>query len=95
LGEGFSNLFLRAAILLFYLEYYRILFICLPNTLYPRTNSGRIYLGIYTGIVRDYSLYSRLLSRIYTQYFGMEVLLDIRQLELEIIYRLIPNLGTF
>ena len=65
--------------------------------LYLRTNYGGIYLGRYTGIIRDYSLYGRLLIRTYTQCFGIEilVLLDIWQLELETIYYLVPNLGTF
>jgi hypothetical protein len=76
-GEGVMDLFLQAAILVPYLKQYYILFIYLRNTLYPRANGSGIYLGRYTGVIRDYSLYRRLLIRTYTQYFGIEVLRDI------------------
>jgi hypothetical protein len=89
------DLFPRAAILVPYLKYYSILFRYLRNTLHPRTNRGGIHLGMYASVVRGCSLCGRLLIRTYTQGFGMEVLLDMWQLELEIVYRLIPNLGTF
>jgi hypothetical protein len=75
-GEGFSDLFLRAAILVPYLEYRCILFICSPNMLYPRTNCGGIYLGICASVVRGYSLCGHLLIRIYARRFGIEVLRD-------------------
>jgi hypothetical protein len=96
-GEGFSDLVPRAAILLPHLEYRRMLFICPPNTLYPRTNGGGIYLRMCPSVVRGYSLCGRLLDRTHTQGFGIEVLvlLDMRQLELETVYRLVPNLGAF
>jgi hypothetical protein len=91
------DLLLRVAILLPYLEYCYILFICPPKTLYPRTNSSGIYFGICASVIRGYSLCGRLLVRTHAQGFGVEVLvlLDIRQLELETVYRLVPNLGAF
>jgi hypothetical protein len=72
--RDFSNLFLRVANLVPYLEYRYILFIYLLKMLYPRTNGGGIYLGRYTGVIRYYSLCGRFLIRIYTQGFGVEVL---------------------
>jgi hypothetical protein len=72
--EDIMDLFLRAAILIPYLEHYHILFIYLRKTLYPRTNGGGTYLRRYTGVVRGYSLYGRLLIGTYTQGFGVEVL---------------------
>jgi hypothetical protein len=91
-GEGFSDLFPRAAFLAPHLEHRRILFICPPNTLYPRTNRGGMHLGRCAGVVRGRS---RLLIRTHAQGFGMEALPDMRQLELETVYRLVPNLGAF
>jgi hypothetical protein len=95
--RGFSDLFPQAAILVPYLEHSRILFICPPKTLYPRTNGGGIHPGRCAGVVRGCSLCGRLLVRTHAQGFGVEVLvlLDMRQLELETIYRLVPNLGAF
>jgi hypothetical protein len=95
--RGFSDLFPRAAILVPHLEYRRILFICPPKTLYPRMNAGGMYPGRYASVVRGCSLCGRLLVRTHAQGFGVEVLvlLDMRQLELETVYRLVPNLGAF
>jgi hypothetical protein len=73
-GEDFNDFFLQAAILIPHLEHYYILFRYSRNILYPRTNRSRIYLGRYTGIIRDCSLCSYLLIRIYAQRFGIEVL---------------------
>jgi hypothetical protein len=76
-GEDFNNLFPGAAILVPYPKHRYILFRYLPNMLYPRTNYSRIYLGIYTSIIRSYSLCRHLLINIYIQYFEIEVLRDI------------------
>ena len=89
------DLFPRAAILVPHLEHCGILFRCPRNTLYPRTNRGGMHLGICASVVRGYSLCGRLLVRTHAQGFGMEVLLDMWQLELEIIRYLISNLGAF
>jgi hypothetical protein len=65
-GEDFNDLFPGAAILVPYPEYRCILFRCLLNTLYPRTNRSRIYLGMYAGIMRGCSLCRCLLVSTYT-----------------------------
>ena len=54
-----------------------------------------MHLGMCASVVRGCSLCGRLLVRTHAQGFGMEVLLDMWQLELEIVYRLVPNLGAF
>lgn len=82
-GEGFSDLFLGAASFLPLLEYRRILFRCPRNTLYLRTSRGWMHLGMYASV------------RPHAHRFGIEVLRDMCQLELENVCRFVSNLSAF
>jgi hypothetical protein len=58
-----------------------------------------MHLGIYASAMKGCNLCRCLLIRTHAQRFGksrdVELFWDTWQLELEIIYRLVPNLGAF